>query len=152
MYCEITNAGPDEPWLEKFVESFGSFPPGAVITTNVDQEAQAKNPKSDRTFYISDEAFHNRVLEMVMLHKSKGEDDKAHRLARTPKISPVRPRLRERSPDLDGRGICKRCHSTTRQSAWLKDLAASEARALRQNPPPSLPPCRLVPTAEEGVN
>jgi hypothetical protein len=38
MYCEIADAGPDEPWLEKFVGSFGSFPPGAVITTNVDQE------------------------------------------------------------------------------------------------------------------
>jgi hypothetical protein len=75
MYFEVADAGPDEPWLEKFVDSFGSFPPGAVITTNVDQEAQAKNPKSDRTFYISDEAFHSRVSEMLMLHKSKGEDD-----------------------------------------------------------------------------
>jgi hypothetical protein len=73
MYCEIADAGPDEPWLEKFVESFGSFPPGAVITTNVDQEVSPD----------------------------------AENLAR----------LRERSPDLDGRGICKRCHSTTRQSA-----------------------------------
>jgi hypothetical protein len=41
MYCEIADAGPDEPWLEKFVESFGSFPPGAAITTNVDQEVSS---------------------------------------------------------------------------------------------------------------
>jgi hypothetical protein len=49
MYCEIPDAGPDEPWLEKFVESFGSFPPGAVITTNVDQEVSliGRNPRAD---------------------------------------------------------------------------------------------------------
>jgi hypothetical protein len=77
MYCEVEDAGPDEPWRERFLESFGSFPPGALITTNVDEEAEAKNPKSDRTFYISDEAFHSRVLEVLMLHKSKDEDDTA---------------------------------------------------------------------------
>jgi hypothetical protein len=50
MYCEVEDAGPDAPWREKFLDSFGSFPPGALITTNLAQEAEAKNPESHCTF------------------------------------------------------------------------------------------------------
>jgi hypothetical protein len=70
---QLSDAELDAILTAAWALSFGSFPPGAVITTNVDQEVSPD----------------------------------AENLAR----------LRERSPDLDGRGICKRCHSTTRQSA-----------------------------------
>jgi hypothetical protein len=106
---QLSDAELDAILTAAWALSFGSFPPGAVITTNVDQEVSPD----------------------------------AENLAR----------LRERSPDLDGRGSLQAGATVQRVRApRLKDLAASEARALRQNPPPSLPPCRLVPTAEEGVN